>query len=46
MTETVQLPEQEIDPMTHLEMIIKGWVAKSQFEADQKWYQNLKELYQ
>lgn len=46
MTETVQIPEKEIDPMSHLEMIIKGWVAKSNYQKDMNWYQNLKEQYQ
>lgn len=46
MTETTQLPEQELDPMSHLEIIIKGWVAKTQFEKDQEWYKLLKEQYQ
>lgn len=46
MTEAVQIPEEEIDPMTHLEMIVRGWVAKTQFDNDQKWYQSLKEQYQ
>jgi hypothetical protein len=46
MTETVQIPEQELDAMSHLEMIINGWVAKTQFDNDQKWYQRLKEQYE
>ena len=46
MTEAVQIPEEEIDPMTHLEQIVRGWVAKTQFDNDQRWYQNLKEQYQ
>ena len=46
MEETVQLPEKELDAMSHLEMIIRGWVAKSNYEKDMNWYQSLKEQYQ
>jgi hypothetical protein len=46
MIETVQIPEEELDPMTHLEMIVRGWVAKSNYEKDMNWYQDLKEQYQ
>jgi hypothetical protein len=46
MTETVQIPEQELDAMSHLEMIINGWVAKSNYQKDMDWYQKLKEQYE
>lgn len=38
--------EEEIDPMSHLEQIVKGWVVKSQFQNDLDWYQRLKEQYE
>jgi hypothetical protein len=46
MSETVQIPEQELDPMSHLEMIVRGWVAKSNYQSDMEWYQKLKEQYE